>query len=89
MGSDWDQIVGESFDCSHLVSLGVPPDTATDPKINTEFRIPHRTHIGIVKPRVHILEIVKGTHIHAPAGMSFHSEPLTDAIELTIEQKEA
>ena len=36
MGSDWDQIVDESFDCSNLVPLGVPPDTGTEPKINTE-----------------------------------------------------
>jgi hypothetical protein len=89
MGSDWDQIVKESFDCSHLVPLGLPPDTATDPKINTELRGPSLSQIGIVKPRVQILEIVKGTRIHAPAGVSFHSEHLTNAIELTIEQKEA
>ncbi|WP_297723751.1 hypothetical protein [Limnohabitans sp. Rim8] len=36
MGSDWDQIVDESFDCSNLVPLSVPPGTGTEPKINTE-----------------------------------------------------
>jgi hypothetical protein len=93
MGSDWDQILDEildeSFDCSNLVPLGMPTDTAIDPKINTELCCPSLFHIGIVKPRAQILEIVKGMRIHAPAGMSLHSEHLTDAIELTIKQKEA
>jgi len=70
MGSDWDQIVGESFDCSKLVPLSAPPDTETAPKINTELRGAHLAQMGIIKPDVQILEIVKGTRILAPAGMS-------------------
>ncbi len=86
MGSDWEQIVDDSFDCANLVPLLAPPDTSAYPKINKELLGPNVAHIGIIKPRVQILEVVKGTRIHSPVAMQLNLEQVTDAVELPVER---
>lgn len=89
MGSNWDQILDESWDCSHLVTLVASSDVEANRKINKELLSPNVAHIGIFKPRGHILEIVKGTRIPAPVVIQMNSEQMTDAVERPAELKEA
>jgi hypothetical protein len=90
MGSNWDQILDDSWDCSHLVTLVASSDVGANRQINKELWGPNVAHIGIFKPRVHILEVVKGTRVPAaPAVIQMNSEQVTEAVERPSEVEEA
>jgi hypothetical protein len=89
MGSNWDQIVDDGLDWSHLVTLAASSDMEANRKINKELLGPNVAHIGIFKPRGHILEIVKGTRTSTPGVIQLNSEQVTDAVEIPVEQNRA